>query len=137
MHKSYVWSSVGGLLVLLGIMLLLPTAVGLYYGETEYIAFLICAGAACFIGALLYFWERPVRGTRQRMHMKDGYAIVTYVWLVAVLMAMGVYMAVGMTSSITDAFFEAVSGFTMTGATILSDVESQAKCVLMWRSVTQ
>ena len=137
MHKSYVWSSVGGLLVLLGIMLLLPTAVGLYYGETEYIAFLLCAGVSGFIGALLYWGKRPAKGTRQRMHMKDGYAIVTYGWLAAVLLAMGVYIAVGMTSSVTDAFFEAVSGFTMTGATILSDVESQAKCVLMWRSVTQ
>ena len=137
MHKSYVWSSVGGLLVFLGIMLLIPMAAGLYYRETEYMAFLISAGAAFLIGALLYWGARPVKNTGKRLHMKDGYAFVTYGWLAAVLFTMLPYLLTGMASSVTDAFFEAVSGFTMTGATILADVESQAQCVLLWRSMTQ
>ena len=58
MHKSYVWSSVGGLLLFVGIMMLAPVVTGLYYGETEYMAFLLCAGAAILLGGLLYYLEK-------------------------------------------------------------------------------
>ena len=137
MHKSYVWSSVGGLLLVVGMMMLVPMAAGLFYGETEYLAFLICAGAAMMSGALLFCLAKPTKGKRKRLHMKDGYAVITYGWLVVVLFAMVPYLLTSSTVSITDAFFEAVSGFTMTGATVLADVEAQARCVLLWRSMTQ
>lgn len=137
MHKSYVWSSVGGLLLFVGIMMLAPVVTGLYYGETEYMAFLLCAGAAILLGGLLYYLEKPLKHMHKRLHMKDGYAIVTYGWIAVVLFSIVPYLWTGMAGSITDAFFESVSGFTMTGATVLLNVETQAKCVLLWRSMTQ
>lgn len=137
MRKSYVWSSVGGIVLFLGIMMLIPTAAGLYYAETEYRAFLFTAFAAALLGAMLYHCCKPHSKNRKRLQMKDGYAIVTYSWLAAILLTMVSYLLTGMTSSVTDAFFEAASGFTMTGATILADVEAQARCVLLWRSMTQ
>ncbi len=137
MHKSYVWSSVGGILLLIGMMLMIPVATGLYYGETEYSAFLISAGVALLAGGLLFFCFKPGRRNRKRLHMKDGYAVVTYSWLAVILLAMMPYLLTGAMNSVTDAFFEAASGFTMTGATVLTDIESQARCVLLWRSMTQ
>ena len=137
MQKGYVWSSVGAMLMLLGMMMTIPAAAGLYYRETEYVAFLLSAGAAVLAGSLLYFFCKPKDKKRKRMHMKDGYAIVTYGWLAAVFLTMIPYLLTGTVHSVTDAFFEAASGFTMTGATVLFDVESQARCVLLWRSMTQ
>ncbi len=137
MHKSYVWSSVGGLLLVVGAMMLVPMAAGIYYRETEYLAFLICAGAALLLGALLYYLEKPLKHMHKRLHMKEGYAIVTYGWIAVVLFGMMPYFLTGMVDSVTDAFFEATSGFTMTGATVLAEMESQARCVLLWRSITQ
>ena len=137
MQKGYVWSSVGAMLMLLGMMMTIPAAAGLYYRETEYVAFLLSAGAAVLAGSLLYFLCKPRDKKRKRLHMKDGYAIVTYGWLAAVFLTMIPYLLTGTVHSVTDAFFEAASGFTMTGATVLFDVESQARCVLLWRSMTQ
>ena len=78
MHKSYVWSSVGGLLLLLGTMMLVPAAAGRYYAETEYLAFLISAGVVLLIGLLLFCFFKPKDSKRRRLQMKDGYAVVTY-----------------------------------------------------------
>lgn len=138
MHKkSYVWSSVGVILLLLGIMMMIPAATGLYYAETEYTAFLISAGVSLVAGFVLFCTFKPRNEKKKRMHMKDEYAIVTYGWLAAVLLTMLPYLLSGTVHSVTDAFFESASGFTMTGATVLADVESQARCVLLWRSMTQ
>ena len=139
MHKGYVWSSVGGILVLIGMMMLIPAAVGVYFGEPEYLVFLCCASAAWLIGSILYVGLRPkeLQKKRFRLMMKDSYAIVTYGWIAAVLFAMLPYLFTGSMHTITDAFFEATSGFTMTGATVLQQIEAQARCVLLWRSLTQ
>ena len=134
MHKSYVWSSVGGLLLLLGTMMLVPAAAGRYYAETEYLAFLISAGVVLLIGLLLFCFFKPKDSKRRRLQMKDGYAVVTYGWLAVVMLSILPYLLTGTVNSLTDAFFESASGFTMTGATILTQVESQARCVLLWRT---
>ena len=57
MQKGYVWSSVGAMLMLLGMMMTIPAAAGLYYRETEYVAFLLSAGTAVLAGFLLYFFS--------------------------------------------------------------------------------
>ncbi len=139
MQKSYVWSNVGAMLCILAIAMVIPTAVGIYYGETEYGAFLLCAVLTMVVGMLLWFCMRPDNKSRRnhRMPMRDGYAILAYGWLTMVLFAMIPYLATGTVHTITDAFFESMSGFTMTGATVLTDVEAQAHCVLLWRSLTQ
>ena len=145
MQKSYVWSSVGSILLLIGAAMLLPVACGLYFQETEYLVFLGCAGVTVLVGFLLCFGLRPYNniGKRGRLHkgtrvmMKDGYAIVTYGWIGAALFAMLPYLFTGTVHGVTDGLFEAVSGFTMTGATTLYEIEAVPRCVLLWRSLTQ
>lgn len=137
MPKSYVWSSVGAVIFFLGCMLLIPMVTGLYYAETEYVAFLVSACVALLAGGLLYHYFRPGKRRRPRFHMRDGYAIITYAWLAVTVFSIFPYLLSGAISSVTDAFFESVSGFTMTGATVFQAIESQARCVLLWRSMTQ
>ena len=145
MQKSYVWSSVGSILLLIGAAMLLPVACGLYFQETEYLVFLGCAGVTVLVGFLLCFGLRPYNniGKRGRLHkgtrvmMKDGYAIVTYGWIGAALFATLPYLFTGTVHGVTDGLFEAVSDFTMTGATTLYEIEAVPRCVLLWRSLTQ
>lgn len=135
MQKSYVWSSIGKLVMILGGSMFIPAAAGLYYGEAEYRVFLQVAVVTLLAGLVLYLARRPVNH-RRRVSLREGYAVVAYGWIVAALIAMLPYLLTGTLSSVTDGFFEAMSGLTTTGASVMSDIESAARCVLLWRSLT-
>lgn len=67
---------------------------------------------------------------------REGYVIVTFGWLTMVVFGMLPYLFTGSITSLTDAFFETMSGFTCTGATIINDIEALPKSVVLWRSMT-
>lgn len=134
--RSYVWSSLGIILLLNGAMLCIPMAVGRYCGESEAMAFLISAMVTVLLGGSLLYRFRPKR-KKNHMRVQELYAIITYGWIAVILFSMLPYLLTGAVHSVTDAFFESVSGFTMTGATVLEMPEAQAQCVLLWRSMTQ
>lgn len=136
MKKSYVWSSIGKLIMILGGSMLIPMAVGLYYGEAEYLVFLKLALVTFFAGALLFWIKRPYSRRDNRFYLREGYAVVAYGWIVAALIAMLPYLLTDTLPTVADAFFEAMSGLTTVGASVLSEPESAARCVLMWRSLT-
>lgn len=134
--KRYIWGSLGGILLLNGGMMLIPAVVGNYFGESEFKAFLFLAGVSLLLGGSLFclFW---LNRQKINLRLQDLYAIMTYGWLLVILFSMLLYLLTGAVDSVTDAFFESVSGFTMTGATILGTIEIQARCVILWRSMTQ
>lgn len=108
----------------------LSTLVGLIYKESSYKYFLYIGLALTLIGALTVI-KKPKNPT---MHLKDGFACTTLSWIVLSLAgALPLYLG-GAIKSFVDAFFETVSGFTTTGATILTDIESLDRCMLFWRS---
>ncbi len=76
-------------------------------------------------------------GKGKELGVRDGFAIVTGGWLLFALLGSLPYLFSGTVSSYTDAFFEAMSGFTTTGATILPDIETAPLGILLWRSLTQ
>ena len=78
---------------------------------------------------------RRTRLTRD-VRVREGFAIVTFGWLMASMFGALPFMLSGATASYTDAFFETISGFTTTGATIFADVEALPRGVLFWRSLT-
>ncbi|MBR5320083.1 MAG: TrkH family potassium uptake protein [Peptococcaceae bacterium] len=135
MGKRYVWSNIGSLLVIVGVSMLLPMAAGLYFREAEYKAFGQSALATIFIGLLLHMATRQ-RTKKKRISLRDGYALVTYGWIVVTLFAMVPYLLTGTFHNVTDAFFETMSGFTTVGASVLDDIEGTPQCVLLWRSLT-
>lgn len=86
-----------------------------------------------FIGLILYFFNKPKSTNIQK---KEGYLIVTLGWLTLSVTGMLPYLFTGAIPNITNAFFETLSGYSTTGSSILTDIESMPKGILFWRSAT-
>lgn len=86
-----------------------------------------------FLGLVLYLANKPVSTNIQK---KEGYLIVTLGWLTLSITGMLPYLLSGAITSIPDAFFETISGYSTTGSSILTDIESMPKGILFWRSAT-
>ncbi len=122
----------GALLTFVGLTLLLPIGVSLYYGDGDLPALLWSLGLNLTVG--LFLWR--LKADERELRVREGFAIVTFGWLLLVLFGVLPYLLADVGISFTDAFFETMSGYTTTGATILDDVEALPHGVLMWRSLT-
>lgn len=112
---------------------LLPAWVtGLLYQE-EAASSLLAAAGLCLALGLLITHRKP---KRMQIYAREGFVIVALSWLVLSFFGALPFVFSGYISSMVDAMFETVSGFTTTGASILSDVEALPKCLLFWRSFT-
>ena len=105
----------------------------LYHKEEAYSGILLAGIITIFLGGLLYFFNKPKNTNIQK---KEGYLIVTLGWLTLSLTGMLPYIFSGAIPSISNAFFETLSGYSTTGSTILTDIESMPKGILFWRSAT-
>lgn len=133
MNYKTVFNIVGKVLVLEAILLLLPLAVSLIYGESCVAAFLLSMAVALVLGGLLAFvFRKKAAG----FSIRNGFAVVSFTWIGLSLIGALPFVISGEIPSYTDAFFETVSGFTTTGASILTDVEAMSKGLLFWRSFT-
>ena len=115
-----------------GILMALPLICGLIYGEGLQLGFLIPILLSLVIGTLLTI-KRP---TNTSIYAKEGFVSVALSWVVLSIIGSMPYLIGGYTSSFADAIFETVSGFTTTGASIFTEVESLDKSILFWRSFT-
>ncbi len=128
-------SGIAGLLILLnGAFMLLCLPFSIYYKESIY-PLGISGLIALSIGGSLWFYAR--NNDNRDLKKKDGYLIVILGWLSMSLFGTLPYLLSGAIPDFTEAFFETISGFTTTGATILTDIESVEKGILFWRSLTQ
>lgn len=127
--------SIFGILILMeSLFLALSTGVALFYGEDDWRAFLGTTILAAFIGTFCKWWGN--RSDNKRMSRTDSFLIVTLSWVVFSAIGMIPYIAYqGL--DVASAFFETMSGFTTTGATCLTDIDSMTHGLLFWRSVTQ
>ena len=94
------------------------------------------AGAAAVTAAAAGLLWLTTRGTHD-LKRRDGYAVVTFGWLAAAAFGTLPYLLTGAIPQPAAAFFESMSGFTTTGASVMSDLESQARGVMFWRSISQ
>ncbi len=124
----------GALLLIEALFMLVPTAAAWWYKEADLMAFGISAGITFLAGIISMLVGRRAE---QRVGEREGYLIVALVWIVFSLFGMLPFYLSGATPTITDAFFETMSGFTTTGATILPDVEVMTHSILLWRALTQ
>jgi trk system potassium uptake protein TrkH len=106
-----------------------------YYKEESAYSILISACITIFIGAVLVLLIRERKD--RELKKRDGYLIVTFGWLAMSFTGTIPYILSGAIPEFTDAFFETMSGYTTTGASILTDIESLPKGILFWRSLTQ
>lgn len=125
-----------GLLVLLnGAFMFLCLPFSIYFDESSWKAISLSGLITLASGFILWFSTRNIAD--KEVHKKDGYLIVSLGWLFMSLFGTLPFLLSGSIPSFTDAFFETISGFTTTGASILEDIESLPKGVLFWRSLTQ
>ena len=128
-----IFYTLGKLLIALSALLVLPLAVSIYYKESCTLAFLITAAISLVMGLLLSKLLKPASHV---IYAREGFAIVALVWLSMSAIGALPFVISGEIPSFADAFFETVSGFTTTGASILRDVESMSHGLLFWRSFT-
>jgi trk system potassium uptake protein len=107
----------------------------IYYGHNDTGSILISAGITLFAGGLLWLFTKDA--DRQQLGKREGYLIVTSGWFSMAVFGSIPFIIYGAIPSYTDAFFETMSGFTTTGATILNDIEALPAGLLFWRSLTQ
>lgn len=105
----------------------------LYHREEAYSGILIAGVITVFLGLIMYYFNKP-RSTN--IQKKEGYLIVTLGWLTLSFTGMLPYLFSGAIPSVTNAFFETLSGYSTTGSSILTDIESMPKGILFWRSAT-
>ena len=112
--------------------MLLPTFIAVGYGESDWKWFAPLVLAIAVVGFLLYL----IKPQKRRMHAKEGFIIVALAWIVMSMVGALPYVISGLLPNYINAVFEAVSGFTTSGVTIVADVEIASHAVLFWRSLT-
>ena len=125
---------IGSLLFIEGFFMAWCAAMALYYHEDDQIAFLLSLLLTFGSGFLFLLWGRNATNTLSR---KDAHLLVTAVWVIFSLFGMFPFLIHGSITNLADAYFETMSGFTTTGATILDDVECLPHGMLFWRSLMQ
>ncbi len=125
---------IGFLLILDGIFMQLGIPFSMMYGGDDIPALLIAGLGTSVFGLLLYLVTLK---HKKDLSKREGYIVVTLGWLAMSLFGALPFVIHGSIPSFTDAFFETMSGFTTTGASILNDIESLPHGLLFWRSVTQ
>ncbi len=133
MNRRMIFYVIGQIINIEAALLLLPAAVSLYYKEGCLTAFLITAGIALVVGLTLTLTSRP---GNHLIYAKDGFVIVTLAWLAMSAIGALPFVISGEIPNYIDAFFETVSGFTTTGASVLTNVEKMSQGLLFWRSFT-
>lgn len=132
MNYRFIAYIMGWILNIQGVFLLVPSLVALYYKEESGFAFLIAAGISLAFGALA-----TVKKPRSKsFYAKDGFVSVALGWVVLSISGALPFIISREIPSVFDALFETISGYTTTGATILTDVEALSKSLLFWRSFT-
>lgn len=132
MHIYLVLRILAFLLIFLGLAMLTPIPFSLYYGDGDHIAILISAGITLAFGAFGTFTLKK----KKELRPKEGFAVVAFGWIVMSAFGSLPYIISGSIPSFTDAYFETMSGFSTTGATILTDIEVLPHGILFWRSLT-
>lgn len=116
-----------------GGFMLLSSLVSLIYKDGATSSLFISGGLTIVVGLMAMY---NTKDHNKEMNKREGYIVVAFGWIVMALSGTIPYLLTGSISNFTDAFFETMSGFTTTGATILNDIEVLPEGVLFWRSLT-
>ncbi len=134
MNFKIIFRALGFLLFVEGVAMILAFVISLIFDEYDQHAFLISSGINIVLGACIVYFTSDASNEIGR---KEGYIIVSSVWIVFSFFGSLPYVLSGAIPGFTNAFFETISGFTTTGSSVLSDIESLPHGILFWRSFTQ
>ncbi|MCC3304166.1 TrkH family potassium uptake protein [Sneathiella sp. HT1-7] len=124
----------GILLVFIGLAMLVPAAVDLAVGNRDWQVFLVSATVSIFVGGGLFLSNR---GSGLELGRRQAFLLTTAVWIILPATAALPFAFSEMNISYTDAFFEAMSGLTTTGSTVLTGLDTAPPGILMWRALLQ
>ena len=133
-NTRMVFRTMGALLLIEAVFMALALGVSLWYGEADSGVFLLSTIITLLAGVIGLLVGRHAES---RMGEREGYVIVAMVWVVFSAFGLMPYYLSGQVPTLTDAWFESMSGFTTTGATIIPDLEVITHGLLFWRSLTQ
>lgn len=133
MNFAIVIFIIGWILEFEAFFLLLPAVVGIIYGEYSAVFAYLAVSVACLI---LGFFLKKKRPKRFELYTREGFVSVALSWTIMSLFGALPFVLTGEIPSYVDALFETISGFTTTGASILSNVEALTHASLFWRSFT-
>ena len=133
-NTRMVFRTMGALLILEALFMAVAMGVSLWYAEADSGVFLLSTIITLLAGLIGLIIGRRAES---RMGEREGYVIVAMVWVVFSIFGMLPYYLSGQVPTFTDAWFETMSGFTTTGATIIPDLDVITHGLLFWRSLTQ
>ena len=132
MNTSIIRYIVGYILKIEAALLLIPSVVAAIYREPEGLCYLSVSALCIFLGVLLSF-RKPKNHV---FYLKEGCVATSLSWIVLSFFGSIPFLLTGEITSVPDALFETISGFTTTGASVLNNVEALSHCSLFWRSFT-
>lgn len=132
MNKKMILYILGQMLKAEAVFMILPVIVGLIYKEESVTAFVITIVLSLAVGFCISY-EQP---KNKVIYARDGFVVVALAWIILSLFGAMPFTLGGAIPSYVDAIFETVSGFTTTGATILTDIEALPNCMAFWRCFT-
>ena len=132
MNFGFITYIIGWILNFQGLFLLVPCIVSMAYNEKSGFAFVISSLISLTVG-MLFTRKKP---TNKSFYAKEGFITVALGWIALSVSGALPFLISGEIPNVFNALFESISGYTTTGATILSDVESLSKGILFWRSFT-
>lgn len=133
MNKKIVLNILGKIIWIEALFLLLPVIVCLIYNNSSIWAFLLTIGISVITAVPLTVFCKT---ENKIIYSKEGFVIVSLAWIIMSVIGCLPFVFSGEIPSFIDAFFETVSGFTTTGASVLTDIESKSEGILFWRSFT-
>lgn len=125
---------VGWLLLIEAFFIVFPGLTCLAYGESDWLPFMLTAAGTALTGLLLTRYSRPVS---RHMGKRDGFLLTAMVWIVFSIFGLIPFLFCENPLTYSDAFFEAMSGFTTTGASVLNSVSHMSHGVHLWRAMMQ
>lgn len=132
MRVRHVLNVVGLLLVLVALAMATAGFLAFLYGDGDALGIFAASMVTGALGVAAYFFTR----FEDDISFREGYAIVTFSWLAVATAGALPYLFTGVLANPAQAFFESMSGFSTTGATVFSDIEALPHGILFWRSLT-
>jgi len=132
-NNKTVFFAIGLLLIILGAFMLIPFFVQLLYGEQNS-SFLISASVTAFIGVLLILTNIE---ENRKLNLQQAFLLTTLSWLSIAIFGSLPFLLSNLNLTLIDAFFESMSGITTTGSTIIINLDSTPKSILIWRAILQ
>lgn len=133
-NTKIVFRTLGALLLMESLFMLVPMVTAYGYGNSDLGAWIVTVVLTLVVGLVFLLVGK---GAQKRVGEREGYVIVSAVWIVFSLFGMLPFWLSGALPTLADCWFETMAGFTTTGATVCADVESMSQSLLLWRALMQ